>query len=124
LLDKYGAKKLFLATIIITSMRMIGYGLNSEPLVGVALVLFNGISFGLFLVASTSFVHKIVPDYLRSTGQSLIYTFYAVGVAFGNILSGVIMDYSSMSSAMLINAVGLIVLVSLLITIGKYSAKN
>ena len=124
LVNRFGAKKLFMAILILTGIRMFGYGLNSEPIVGVALGLFNGISFGLFLVTTTSFVHKIVPDFLRSTGQSLIYTFYAVGVAFGNIFSGLLMDYRSMRFAMLINASALLLLVLILLLFQKPLAKN
>jgi len=112
LVNKFGALNIFIFTMAATSLRMLAYGLTSNPNYAIVIGLIHGISIGLFFVSMVAFVHKIVPAHLRSTGQSLIYSFYSGGVAFGNLLTGIFDDFISIKIAMLINAgaVGLLVL--------------
>lgn len=107
---KFGAWNVFMFTLFVSALRMLAYGINNSPMIAVGLGLLNGVSIGLFFVSVTAFVHSLVPKNLRSTGQSLIYTFYAVGVALGNIFSGVLYDILSMKVAMIINGLVIILL--------------
>lgn len=111
IVNRFGAKKVFIFTMAITAVRMFLYALNSSPEWAVAIGLINGVSVGLFFVSMTAFVHSIIPSMLRSTGQSLMWTFYAVGVAFGNLLTGVLFDYFSMRMALLVDGVGIALIV-------------
>lgn len=113
--DRYGAKKVFLFAMLATALRMLGYGLTGNPFVAVAIGAVHGISIGLFFVSVVSFVHGIVPAQYRTSGQAYFYTFYAVGVAIGNLLTGVLMDYYSMRMTMIWNAAGIMVLVLLVL---------
>jgi len=123
LVDRFGSKNVFLFAMVATALRMLGYGLNNSPGIAVGIGMVHGISIGLFFVSVISFVHRIIPSQFRTTGQSLFYTFFAVGVAFGNILTGVLMDYFSMKMVMIVNAFGIILLVILVLLTRKYFRK-
>jgi oligosaccharide:H+ symporter len=118
LVTRFGAKKVFLFTMIATSVRMLLYGLNHNPEVAVAIGVIHGISIGLFFVSMIAFVHSIVPANMRSTGQSLIYSFYAGGVAFGNILTGVLDDFISIRLTMLLFSAAVLLLALFVVWIG------
>ncbi|MFA9388478.1 MAG: MFS transporter [Prolixibacteraceae bacterium] len=120
LVEKYGSKNVFLFAMAGTAIRMFAYGLNSSPAVAVGIGAMHGISIGLFFVSVISFVHKIIPAEMRSTGQSLFYTFYAVGVAFGNLLTGVLYDYFPMRTVMTLNASAIVLLVLMVFVTKKY----
>ena len=92
-----------------------------------AIGVIHGISIGLFFVSMVAFVHNIVPNQMRSVGQSLIYSFYAGGVAFGNLLIGVLDDLISIKTTMLLNAGWVMLLIGLVLIIGpriKFHATN
>lgn len=123
IVDRFGSKNVFLFAMIATALRMLAYGLNNSPGVAVGIGMVHGISIGLFFVSVISFVHRIIPPEYRTTGQSLFYTFFAVGVAFGNIITGVMMDYYSMKMTMILNAFGIIFLVVMVIVTKKHFRK-
>ncbi|MFA6400574.1 MAG: MFS transporter [Salinivirgaceae bacterium] len=118
LVTRFGAKKVFLFTMIATSVRMFLYGINHNPELAVGIGIMHGISIGLFFVSMIAFVHNIVPAHMRSTGQSLIYSFYAGGVAFGNILTGVLDDFISIRITMLVFASAVFLLAMFVLWIG------
>lgn len=115
LVARFGAKKIFLFTMIATAIRMLLYGFNSKPELAVFIGVIHGISIGLFFVSMVAFVHTIVPSQMRSTGQSLIYSFYAGGVALGNVMIGLFDEFISIKTTMLIN--GLVVLFLVLVVL-------
>jgi PPP family 3-phenylpropionic acid transporter len=121
LVMRFGASRIFLFTMLATAIRMVAYGLNSRPEIAVGIGVIHGISIGLFFVSIVAFVHNIVPPHLRSTGQSLIHTFYAGGVAFGNILTGVLNDFISVRMTMLLNAGAIMLLIVVVLIINKKS---
>lgn len=110
-IDKYGAQKIFIFTMIATGIRMLAYGLISDPVLALGVGVIHGISIGFFYVSATSFVHSIVPPQLRSSGQAIFNTFYAVGVALGNVLTGFSDDYLSVKKTMFFDGIGIFVLV-------------
>jgi len=116
LVNKFGTARVFQFTMLATALRMMAYGLNQTPEIAVGIGVMHGISIGLFFVSIVAFVHNIVPPHLRSTGQSLIHTFYAGGVAFGNILTGILDDFISVRTTMLVNS-GMITLLILFVSI-------
>lgn len=120
LVDRYGATKIFLWAMLGTAIRMSFYGINASPAVAVAISAMHGISIGLFFVSAASFVHRIVPPAQRSTGQSLFYTFYSVGLAFGNLFTGALYDYFPMRVVMAVNAAGIFILIISLLLTRKY----
>lgn len=115
IVDRYGPKQVFLFAMLATAFRMLAYGLTGNPMVAIAIGAVHGISIGLFFVSVVSFVHRIVPAHYRTSGQAYFYTFYAVGVAIGNLLTGLLMDHFSMRMTMIWNAAGIFLLVSLVL---------
>lgn len=111
LVIRFGAKNIFIFAMVATAIRMLAYGLNTNPEIAVGIGVIHGISIGLFFVSIIAIVHNKVPGQLRSTGQSLIYTFYAGGVAFGNLLVGYLDNFISVGSTMLVNAFAIFLLV-------------
>lgn len=111
IIERFGNKKVLIFTMAATGVRMFLYAINHSPEWAVVINMINGISVGLFFVSITAFVHRIIPSELRSTGQSLLFTFYAVGVALGNLLTGVIFDYFGIHMAMFIDGIGIALLI-------------
>jgi PPP family 3-phenylpropionic acid transporter len=110
LVDRFGARNVLLFTMIATGLRMFAYGLSSSPVLSLMISTIQGVSMGLLFVSLTSYVHRLVPKQLRSTGQSLIYTFYSVGVAFGYVFAGLLTDRLSMSMVMSIFSIVILLL--------------
>jgi MFS transporter, PPP family, 3-phenylpropionic acid transporter len=100
IVQRYGIKRTFLFTMAVTAIRMLLYGLISNPYAAIAIGTSHGICLALFLVCMVSFVHRIVPPELKSTGQSMIYTAFAAGICIGNLLTGYINDAASIQDAM------------------------
>jgi len=111
IIKRFGPRKVFLFTMIATAIRLAAYSFTTQPFVAVGIGIIHGISIALFFLSMIEFVHNIVPSDFRSTGQSLIYTFYAGGICFGNLLIGLLDDYISIRSAMLFEAIGILALV-------------
>jgi oligosaccharide:H+ symporter len=115
LVNRFGARRIFLFTMLATGIRMLAYGFTSVPHIAIFIGVIHGISIGLFFVSMVAFVHNIVPAELRSTGQSLIYTFYAGGVCVGNFLTGFFDKFFSMRSMMILNAIIIFVLIAIVL---------
>jgi len=110
----FGAKETFVFVMLVTVARMGLYGINDNPWVAIAIGASQGITMGLFIVAIAEYVHSIVPPRVRSTGQSLFFTFYSAGVCIGNILAGYLKDVISLQTTMLVNAAAILLLVFVL----------
>lgn len=124
LVDKFGALNIFIFTMAATSLRMLAYGLTSNPDYAVIIGVIHGISIGLFFVSMVAFVHKIVPPQLRSTGQSLIYSFYSGGVAVGNLLTGIFDNFISIKVVMFINSAAVALLILFVVMRRKILTKK
>jgi len=101
---KFGTQRVFAASVVFTAMRLFLYGVNSNPWFAVGIGLTQGVGFALFIISVNEYVHSIVPSNLRSTGQSLFYTFYSGGICFGNLLAGWLKDLISLQKTMLLNS--------------------
>jgi MFS transporter, PPP family, 3-phenylpropionic acid transporter len=99
---RYGIKRTFIFTMAVTAVRMLLYSQTANPTLAILIGSSHGICLALYLVSMVSYVHRIVPPHLKSTGQSLIYTAMAAGICAGNLLTGYIQDIASIQSAMLI----------------------
>ncbi len=105
IVKKFGAVNSVMLSILITSLRLFLYWIIQDPLAAVFLGLLHGLTFTLFFVASVEYVHKIIPDNLLATGQSLIWAaHYGIGVTLGNIIIGNVYDTISVRTVMLYDA--------------------
>ncbi len=122
IIDRFGARRLIVFTMIVTALRLFAYGLISNPWIAIALGASHGISLALFFLAFIAFVHQFIPPEFRATGQSLIYAFYfGGGLAVGNIMTGLISEYIGMQKTMLVQA-GLtsVLVIITLVVLGAY----
>ena len=89
-----------------TGVRMVLYGIISDPLLALLPQLMHGLTFSLFLVAGVSIARELAPKGMRATAQALFSSTHmgAAGVT-GALLGGVL--YRSMSAADVFLAGGL-----------------
>ncbi len=129
IVEKFGARKMIVATMVVTSIRMLLYSLTSNPWVAICIGTLHGISLALFLVAVITFVHQFILSEWRATGQSFVYAFYfGGGMAAGNLWIGFISNHIGMKGTMMVEAVlaMFLVLITLVLfgTIKKISQKK
>ena len=102
-------------------MRMLFYGLISNPSVAIFFSIFHCITIAFFLVGVVEYVQDRTPAHLRTTGQALIWAFhFGAGLTLGNISLGYLRDAVGMNTAMLVHAgLALMILVLTLIFFRK-----
>jgi len=122
IIDRFGARRIVVFTMIVTAIRLIAYGLNSCPYIAIAIGATHGISMGLFILAFIAFVHQFIPSEFKATGQSFVYSFYfGGGLALGNILTGFLSDQFGMQMTMLIQgSLTFLLIIITLIILGSY----
>jgi len=94
LLPLFGARKLLMITLILTSIRwlLIGFFVDSLPVLFLAQLL-HAFSFGVFHSVSISLVHDYFTGSHQGRGQALYSsTSYGAGVAIGSLVSGLVWD--------------------------------
>ena len=94
LLPQYGARKLLLVTLALTSLRwlMIGFYVDDIAVLFLAQLL-HAFSFGVFHAVSISLVHRYFTGSHQGRGQALYSsTGFGAGVAAGSLVSGFVWD--------------------------------
>jgi MFS transporter, PPP family, 3-phenylpropionic acid transporter len=124
IIERFGARRLIVFTMIVTALRLVAYGLVSDPWTAIFIGTTHGISLGLFILAFIAYVHQFVPPEFRATGQSFVYAFYfGGGLAIGNIFTGFLSQAIGMQNTMLVQGglTFLLVIVTLIIlgAVGK-----
>jgi len=116
-----GSEKVILFAMGISMMRMLFYGLISNPSVAIFFSVFHCITIAFFLVGVVEYVQDRTPAHLRTTGQALIWAFhFGAGLTLGNISLGYLRDSVGMNTAMLAHAgLALIILTLTLIFFRK-----
>ena len=103
IIDRFGARRLIVFTMIVTAIRLLLYGFITNPWFAILLGTTHGISLALFFLSFIAFVHFFVPAEYRATGQSLIYAIYfGGGIAIGNIFTGLLSDTIGMQNTMIL----------------------
>jgi MFS transporter, PPP family, 3-phenylpropionic acid transporter len=103
IINRFGARRLIVFTMIVTSLRLVAYGLVSDPWIAIFIGTTHGISMGLFILAFIAYVHQFIEPEFRATGQSFIYAFYfGGGLAIGNIFTGYLSESFGMQNTMMI----------------------
>ncbi|MHB0859210.1 MAG: MFS transporter [Anaerolineae bacterium] len=73
--------------------RALLYAAIADPIAAMAVEVFHGMSWSLFLVSGVDYVNRQVPVALRATGQSLFATaYFGAGAISGNAWAGYLMD--------------------------------
>ncbi len=125
IIERFGARRLIIFTMIVTSFRLISYGLISDPWFAIIVGTVHGISLGLFILSFIAFVHQFIPAEFRATGQSFVYAFYfGGGLAIGNIFTGFLSQNMGMQNTMLVQGSLTFLLVLITVIILKLSRKS
>jgi PPP family 3-phenylpropionic acid transporter len=93
-LPKYGARKLLVVTLLLTSLRwlIIGFYVDSLALLFIA-QLGHAFSFGVFHSVGISLVHRFFTGSHQGRGQALYSSVsYGAGAAVGSLISGALWD--------------------------------
>jgi len=94
LLPAFGARKLLIATLLLTTLRwlFIGFFVSDLSILFVA-QLIHAFSFGVFHSVGISLVHEYFTGSHQGRGQALYSsTSYGAGVAVGSLVSGLVWD--------------------------------
>jgi PPP family 3-phenylpropionic acid transporter len=114
LVKRIGAERMILLSMTVSMLRMLLYGLISDPRVAIFFSIFHCITIAFFLLGVVEYVHDRTPDHLRTTGQALIWAFhYGAGMTLGYLFLGYLRDATGMLKAMQIHA-GLALLILVL----------
>ncbi|MHB8916716.1 MAG: MFS transporter [Desulfocucumaceae bacterium] len=92
LLTRYSELRLLAVAAAFFTARWALFAVVTDPGLIVLIQLTHSLSFGLFFICSVSYLSKLVPDRLRSSGQGLLSCFLGglAGIA-GSILGGMVM---------------------------------
>lgn len=78
------------------SIRWFLYSGIEDPAYIIALQVMHGLTFGIFYVAAFSYISRLVPKLLQSTGHLIFFaTFFGVSGIIGSLAGGAIMDVAS-----------------------------
>lgn len=93
LFSRFSELRLLALAALVFSVRWALFFTIVNPWLTVPIQLLNGLSFGLFFLSSVSYLTKLVPDRLRSSGQGLLSSFLGglAGIA-GATIGGAIMS--------------------------------
>ena len=80
---------------LLYSIRWLIYSWVDNPMYIVALQFTHGLSFGLFYLASFSYVSRLIPKLLQSTGHLIFFaTFFGLSGIIGSLAGGALIDSS------------------------------
>jgi PPP family 3-phenylpropionic acid transporter len=100
-----GPEKLILFAMAVSMLRMLGYGLISQPEIAILFSIFHCVTIAFFLVGVVEYVQDRTPSHLRTTGQALIWAFhFGAGLTLGNISIGFLRGRVGMMDAMKVHA--------------------
>ncbi len=117
LVKRFGPLRVIIFSMFITLLRLAAYGRLQNPTSALYLSLLNGFSFSIFWVATVEYLHAIVPQEWRATGQALLWAFHlGAGLTLGNIVVGSLSDSIGMRAVMTL-AAGLVLLVLFLLVL-------
>jgi oligosaccharide:H+ symporter len=123
LVKRIGAERMLLLSMVISVLRLVFYGLITQPEIAIGFSILHCITVAFFLIGVVEYVQARTPDHLQNTGQALIWAFhYGAGMGVGYVLMGYLRDATGMLRAMHIHALlGLVVVIltALLFSSGK-----
>lgn len=125
IVQKIGARRLMVITMLVTMLRMLAYSETSNPWIAIAIGSSHGICLALFMVSVVSYVHRFIPQEWRATGQSFIYAcYFGAGLAMGNAWIGYISEKITVKKAMAVEAGLTLMLVIAVIAVFRYMNRN
>jgi PPP family 3-phenylpropionic acid transporter len=116
MVKRVGAEKVILFAIGVSALRLLFYGLITEPELAIYFSILHCVTIAFFLVGVVEYMQARTPGHLRSTAQALIWAFhFGAGIMLGNLSLGYLRGSIGMNGAMLVHAVlaGIIFVVTL-----------
>ncbi len=93
LLSRYSELKLLAVSAAVFAVRWALFGLVTDPVLIVLIQMSHSVSFGLFFLCSVSYMSKLVPERLRSSGLGLLSAFLGgLGGIAGSTIGGLLMN--------------------------------
>lgn len=78
---------------LLYSLRFFIYGIVHDPIYIVPLQVLHGITFGVFYLASFSYITRLIPKLLQSTGHLVFYSvFFGLSGIIGSLIGGTLID--------------------------------
>jgi len=100
-----GAEKVILFSMLVSALRLLFYGLITQPQVAIYFSILHCVTIAFFLVGVVEYVQARTPGHLRSTAQALIWAFhFGAGLMLGNLSLGYFRGTIGMNGAMLVHA--------------------
>jgi MFS transporter, PPP family, 3-phenylpropionic acid transporter len=105
LLNRLGARKVIVISMLVMVIRLFVYALFPNITVGLLMGVLQGITLSFFLVGVVDFLHKQLPKGRHATAQSIIWALYfGLGNMTGNLVIGILKDSVGMVEVMSIFA--------------------
>lgn len=93
-LERWGTRKVLIATLIAHIIRLIGYSLVRTPELVLVIQLLHGPTFSLIWVSGVSYANQIAPKGMGATAQGLLSaTYFGMGATLGGLIGGHLYEY-------------------------------
>jgi len=100
-------ERLIVAGVAVQALRSVLWSVAGTPVAFVAAASMSGISFGLVLVGTTTYVASRVPSSLQATAQALFSsTTFAIGAILGAVIAGQIAQTGGLGAVYPVSAIG------------------
>lgn len=125
IIRRFGIGTTLIVSFIATVVRLLLYGIISNPASILYVDLTHGLSWSLFWVCCVEFANRNIAPEWRATGQSLLWAIYlGAGCIVGNILFGVWLDRLNIQTIFLIDFAILLLFTILLIPFAVKTQKS
>lgn len=102
---RFGAPKTIALAILVGVIRLVYYGVNTDPVIAIFGGILQGITLSLFIIAAVEYIQQNIGAEWRSTGQTVMWAFhFGAGYALGNFWLGAIKNFFTMNEVMFIQA--------------------
>lgn len=94
LIGRFGPTRVLFFGAFLFGIRWLLYALVSNPFIILALQSMHGVCFALFYSSAVTFVSKVAPDELQTTGQGIFGALFYFGLSgiVGSLMGGIIFD--------------------------------
>ncbi|MCT2537741.1 MFS transporter [Aquibacillus koreensis] len=90
---KYHPLIFIIAAGVLYSVRWFGYAIFDEPIYIVILQFLHGLTFGVFYLTAFSYVSRLIPKILQSTGHLVfVSVFFGLSGIIGSLIGGAVID--------------------------------
>lgn len=92
LIRRFGAWRMLFFAYIVSGIRWLLYGFMPSPEWAIPISLLHGITFGIYWIASISYVNGLAPGSIIATAQGLFYAAFGLSSVIGSPINGYLFD--------------------------------